>query len=134
MSPFLTSLPHQIPFRAASGARFVDEKSAVGSYAVSPADALGQAGAESQFMLFEAMAQVGGSIAFREKHEPAFLSAIDSAEIHERLVVGDAVTLRVTLDATFGRLYRFTGIAEREGVEIARARFYLAAAEENPDA
>lgn len=130
MSGFLRSLPHHIPFRAASAAQFPDERTAVGTFLVSSADELGEAQPLSQLMIFEAMAQIGGGIVFRTQHHPAFLSAIDRAELSAPFQAGDRVTIRVTFDSEFGGIRRFSGTAERDGVEIARARFYLSSSEE----
>jgi hypothetical protein len=125
VSSFLASLPHQLPFRAASSSELTGDQQATGRYFVTAGDALAEGEAISTFMLFEAMAQIGGSIAFRESHEPAFLSAIEGAELDSPLIVGDEIVIEVTLDATFGAVHRFSAKGRRDGVEIARARFYL---------
>ena len=125
MSSFLASLPHQLPFRAATTGELTGDDRAEGRYFVTAGDALAEGEPVSTFMLFEAMAQIGGSIAFRETHEPAFLSAIEGAELDTPLLVGDEVVISVTLDATFGAVHRFSAKGLRDGVEIARARFYL---------
>ncbi len=85
-------------------------------------------------MIYEAMAQIGGVLAFRDSGIPGYLSAIDSASIDGPLELGDVLRLRVMLDAEFGRIFRFSGTATREGTEFARARFYLAAPEPTENA
>lgn len=126
MTDWLRSLPHQIPFRAASSAREIDVRTIEGTFTLSANEALAEGGVVSQLMIFEAMAQIGGTLAFRNDSRPAFLSAIDRATLAAPLVAGDVVALRVTLDAEFGGVYRFSGSASRDGVEVASARFYLA--------
>lgn len=80
----------------------------------------------SEVLVVEAMAQVAGSLVFGDAGAPGFLSAIDEARFEGPLHAGDRLDLSVTLDAGFGRIHRFSGSATREGVEFARARFYLA--------
>ncbi len=79
-------------------------------------------------MLIEAMAQLGGGLVFGESAAPGFLSAIDEARIQSPPEVGDALLLRVHLEAQFGGIFRFQGEARRQGLEIASAKFYLAGA------
>lgn len=127
---WLEAIPHQIPFRAASGFERLDDKSARGIFFVTAADALTM-GLPLEMMLVEAMAQVGGGVVFGEGGEPAFLSAIDDVVIHERVAVGDRLVLHVNCDTAFGRIFRFSGRALRGEEEVARARFYLAAQEQD---
>ncbi|MHB0972499.1 MAG: hypothetical protein ACYC7A_10150 [Thermoanaerobaculia bacterium] len=124
MTGFLASLPHGIPFRAASTARRIDERTVEGSFLVTIDDALAE-GEPPFAMLVEAMAQIGGSLVFTGSAH-GYLSAIDEFSTNGVIGAGDAFTLRVTLDATFGSIHRFTGIALREGLEYGRAKFYLA--------
>lgn len=125
---WLSAIPHQIPFRAASGFERIDEKTAEGSFLPSSGDAL-FAHQPLALMVVEAMAQIGGGIVFGEGGEPAFLSAIDDVVLHDEVTPGDRLTLRVSFDSAFGRIFRFSGVALRGEVEVARARFYLAAQE-----
>jgi hypothetical protein len=126
LSRFLASLPHQIPFRAASDATVVDDRTVEGTFLWTANDALGAA---PEVMLVEAMAQVGGSLVFRDAKSPGFLSAIDDACIRGPIAVGDRLTLRVTLDASFGRIFRMSGLARNGETEAASARFYLASSD-----
>ena len=68
---WLASLPHQIPFRAASAATRVDDKTIEGVYVCTANDVM-----PSAVMAVEAMAQLGGGLAFAESPAPAFLSGI----------------------------------------------------------
>jgi 3-hydroxymyristoyl/3-hydroxydecanoyl-(acyl carrier protein) dehydratase len=118
---WLASLPHQIPFRAASAATRLDEKTIEGVYVCTMNDAM-----PSSLMAVEAMAQLGGGLAFANSHSHAFLSGIDRCEIDRVIVPGDIIRFIVTLDADFGRMFRFEGRGVIDGVEVIRGRFYLA--------
>lgn len=95
-----------------------------GRFLCSAGDALGE-GVAVDVMLVEAMAQIGGGLAFGDSSEPGFLSAIDNVQIDGPIQAGDAFDITVTLDADFSGVYRFSGIARIGEVERARARFYL---------
>ena len=77
-------------------------------------------------MLVEAMAQFAGGLVFDAQ---GFISGIDSCEILRPIEAGDVVIVAVALEADFGGIFRFSGTAAIDGVEVARGRFYLAAAE-----
>jgi len=115
---WLASLPHQIPFRAASALVRRDEKTIEGLYLCTANDALGL-----EIMVVEAMAQLGGGLALRSQ---GFLTGIDRCTVDRMPIAGDVVRIVVALDAEFGGTFRFSGTAAIDGVEIARARFYLA--------
>ena len=119
---WLASLPHQIPFRAASAATRIDDKTIEGLY-VCTADNL----MPPNVMAVEAMAQLGGGLAFTSQ---AFLTGIDGCEIDRAIEPGDVIRFVVTLDANFGGTFRFSGRGAIDGVEVIRGRFYLA----SPDA
>jgi len=72
------------------------------------------------------MAQVAGGLAFQDRRGHGFLTGVDHFEINRPLHAGDVVMLTVTLDASFGGTYRFSGTGTIAGVECARGRFYLA--------
>jgi hypothetical protein len=127
VSGWLDSLPHQIPFRAASAASIIDDRNVEGWFVCTANDALPGGGLPASFMVIEAMAQLGGGLAFRGSRANGFLSAIDDASIDSPFAAGDRVHLRVQLEADFSGIFRFRGTASREGLEVARARFYLAA-------
>ena len=119
---WLASLPHQIPFRAASAATRIDEKTIEGSYVCTADDLM-----PPNVMAVEAMAQLGGGLAFTSQ---AFLTGIDGCEVDRAIEAGDVIRFVVTLDADFGGTFRFTGSGAIDGVEVIRGRFYLA----SPDA
>jgi len=118
---WLASLPHQIPFRAASAATRIDEKTIEGVYVCTVDDTM-----PPQLMAVEAMAQLGGGLAFANSRSHAFLTGIDRCEIDRAIEAGDVIRFVVTLDADFGGTFRFTGTGTIDGVEIMRGRFYLA--------
>ncbi|HEY3055355.1 MAG TPA: hypothetical protein VGK31_05435, partial [Thermoanaerobaculia bacterium] len=116
---WLSSLPHQIPFRAASALIRKDDKSIEGKFLWTANESM-----PPQIMLIEAMAQFAGGLVFDAQ---GFLSGIDNCEIVQAIEPGDVVVVRVNVDADFGRIFRFTGTASIDGLEVARGRFYLAA-------
>ena len=118
---WLASLPHQIPFRAASAATRIDENTIEGTYVCTADDLM-----PSSLMAVEAMAQLGGGLAFANSPSHAFLSGIDHCEIDRAIEAGDVIRFVVTLDADFGGTFRFTGRGLVDGVEVIRGRFYLA--------
>ena len=116
---WLTRLPHQIPFRAASAGRQLDEKTIEGTYLCTANDQL-----PVEVMVVEAMAQLAGALVFREGH--GFLTGIDDCAIDRHIEPGDVVTFTVTLEAQFGGTYRFSGMGSVGGLQCVRGRFYLA--------
>jgi 3-hydroxyacyl-[acyl-carrier-protein] dehydratase len=116
---WLRNLPHQIPFRAASAARRIDDKTIEGEYLVTANDILPIA-----VMAVEAMAQFAGGLVFDEQ---GFFSGIDRCELVRQLEIGDVLVCTVTLEADFGGTFRFSGIGRVGGVEALRGRFYLSA-------
>ena len=117
---WLNSLPHQIPFRAASAVTSRDANSIDGAFLWTANETL-----PPEMMLIEAMAQFGGGLVF-DPARHGFVSGVDRCEIDRPIAAGDRVNVHVALDANFGGIFRFTGSAKIDGVEIARARFYLA--------
>ena len=117
---WLSSLPHQIPFRAASSVIARDSKSIDGKFLWTANDQ-----ATPEIMLVEAMAQFAGGLVFDAQ---GFISGIDSCEVTRKIEAGDVVIVHVSLEADFGRIFRFSGTASIDGVEVARGRFYLASA------
>jgi 3-hydroxymyristoyl/3-hydroxydecanoyl-(acyl carrier protein) dehydratase len=118
---WLASLPHQIPFRAASAATRIDEKTIEGVYVCTADDVM-----PTESMAVEAMAQLGGGLAFANSFSHAFLTGIDRCEIDRAIGAGDVIRFVVTLDADFGGTFRFSGTGAIDGVEVIRGRFYLA--------
>lgn len=119
---WLSSLPHQIPFRAASSVIRKDEKSIEGKFLWTADETL-----PPEVMLVEAMAQFAGGLVFESQ---GFLSGIDACEVSRAIEPGDVVICRVVLDAAFGRTFRFDATASIDGVEVGRGRFYLASSDE----
>jgi 3-hydroxymyristoyl/3-hydroxydecanoyl-(acyl carrier protein) dehydratase len=118
---WLTSLPHQIPFRAASAVIRRDERSIEGKFLWTANDL-----ATPEVMLVEAMAQFAGGLVFEAQ---GFISGIDRCEVDRPIEAGDVVMIRVGLEADFGGIFRFSGTGSIDGVEVARGRFYLAASD-----
>jgi len=116
---WLAQLPHQIPFRAASTGRRIDDKTIEGTYLCTSNDTW-----SPEIMLAEAMAQLAGGLVFREGH--GFLSGIDDWEVTRAVEPGDVVQIRVVFEAEFGGTYRFSGTGSIAGLQFARGRFYLA--------
>lgn len=114
---WLSALPHQIPFRAASAVRAIDDKTIEGVYLCTANDVL-----PAGVMAVEAMAQFAGGLVFREQ---GFLTGIDRCELVRQIEPGDVMVCTVTLEAEFGGTFRFTGTGRVDGVEVLRGRFYL---------
>lgn len=115
---WLSSLPHQIPFRAASTGRRIDDKTIEGSYLCAADD--------PQLFVAEAMAQLAGGLVF-DAARHGFLSGIDGFVLDRAVGAGDVVHIVVRLDAQLGGLFRFTATGSIDGVDVARGRFTLAA-------
>ena len=116
---WLASLPHQIPFRAASAATRIDDNTIEGSFLCTANDEL-----PLEVMAVEAMAQLAGGLVFDAQ---GFLTGIDRCELDRVIAPGDVIRFVVTLEAAFGGTFRFDGRGSVDGVEVARGRFYLAA-------
>jgi len=121
MSDWLRSLPHHIPFRAASSVSRRDETSIAGSFLCTANDTL-----TPEIMLVEAMAQFAGGLVFERQ---GFVTGIDGCEILRPIEAGDVVDIAVTLEASFGGTHRFRATGTIGGVEVVRGKFYLANAE-----
>jgi len=121
---WLRNLPHQIPFRAASAVVRRDATTISGDFVCSANDEM-----PAEIMLVEAMAQFAGGLALESR---GLLTGIDGCEIDAPILPGDRVRIDVVLEASFGGTHRFRGTASRDGVEIGRGRFYLAAGEAPP--
>lgn len=122
---WLASLPHQIPFRAASTGKRLDDHTIEGTFVCTANDLL-----SPNLMLVEAMAQLAGGLAFHATRGHGFLTGIEKCEIDRAIQPGDRVGIVVKLDVDFGGTFRFSATASIEGLECARGRFYLA----SPDA
>lgn len=118
---WLARLPHQIPFRAASAVRRIDERTIEGVYLCTANDTL-----NAEVMAVEAMAQFAGALVFESQ---GFFTGIDGCEVLQPIEPGDAIEMTVTLEADFGGMFRFSGTGRLNGVEVVRGRFYLARAQ-----
>lgn len=117
---WLSRLPHQIPFRAASAARSIGERTIEGVYLCTANDV-----ANPQVMLVEAMAQFAGGLVFESR---GFFTGVDSCEVLRVIEPGDLVEIEVTLEAEFGDTFRFRGTGHVAGVLAVRGTFYLSGA------
>lgn len=118
---WLGNLPHQIPFRAATAVRRIDETTIEGIYVCTANDIL-----PSGVMAVEAMAQFAGGLVLEDQ---GFLTGIDRCEVLREIVPGDVMVCTVSLEAAFGGTFRFSGTGQIDGVEAVRGRFYLASSE-----
>jgi 3-hydroxymyristoyl/3-hydroxydecanoyl-(acyl carrier protein) dehydratase len=116
---WLSSLPHQIPFRAASAATRRDAKTIEGAFLCTANDFLAP-----EIMVVEAMAQCGGGLVFGGTVR-GMLTGIDECVITRAIIPGDVVQIVVTHEASFGALHRFSGTGSIAGLECVRGRFYL---------
>ena len=114
---WLASLPHQIPFRAASAATRIDDRTIEGTFLCTANDAL-----PLEVMAVEAMAQLAGGLVFDAQ---GFLTGIDRCELDRAIAPGDVVRFVVTLEAEFGGTFRFGGRGSVDEVEVLRGTFYL---------
>jgi len=121
---WLSSLPHQIPFRAASAVRSREDKKITGVFLWTANDIM-----PPEIMLVEAMAQFAGGLAFHARGH-GFLTGVESCVVSRAIIPGDVITIEVTLETDFGGIFRFSGTATIDGLECGRGRFYLA----SPDA
>jgi 3-hydroxymyristoyl/3-hydroxydecanoyl-(acyl carrier protein) dehydratase len=115
---WLGNLPHQIPFRAASAVRRIDENTIEGIYVCTSNDVL-----PTGVMAVEAMAQFAGGLVLEEQ---GFLTGIDRCEVLREIVPGDVLVCVISLEAEFGGTFRFSGTGQIDGVDAVRGRFYLA--------
>ncbi len=118
---WLSSLPHQISFRAASAVIERDAKSIRGKFLWTVNELM-----TAEVMVVEAMAQFAGGLVFEAQ---GFITGIDDCEVLRPITAGDVVIVDVTLEGEFGRIFRFSGTASIDGVEVARGRFYLASSD-----
>jgi 3-hydroxyacyl-[acyl-carrier-protein] dehydratase len=116
---WLTRLPHQIPFRAASAARRIEERRICGVYVCTANDTLAP-----EIMVVEAMAQFAGGLVFEAQ---GFFTGLEGCEVLGPIAPGDVVEIEVVLEAEFGGTFRFRGIGRIGGVDAVKGRFYLAA-------
>ena len=83
-------------------------------------------------MIIEALAQASGILAFKtvkvvpDSDTRFYFVAIDNARFRKPVEPGDQMLLKVTLKRAFKGIWKFHGLAEVEGVEVASAEIMVA--------
>jgi len=83
-------------------------------------------------IIIEALAQAAGILAFKTAkvvpdHDTRFyFVAIDNARFRKPVEPGDQLMLKVTLKRAFKGIWKFHGLAEVDGVEVASAEIMVA--------
>jgi 3-hydroxyacyl-[acyl-carrier-protein] dehydratase len=83
-------------------------------------------------MLIEALAQASGILAFKtagvvpDDESRFYFVAIDKARFRKPVEPGDQVMLKVALKRAFKGIWKFSGVAEVDGVEVASAEIMVA--------
>src|SRR5260221_10511924 len=101
---WLQTLPHQIPFRAASAATRIDEATIEGTFVCTANDPL-----PFPILVMEAMAQLAGGLAFHGTRSHGFLSGVDGCTLDRAIEPGELVRFTVTMNAAFGGIFKFAG-------------------------
>lgn len=118
---WLQTLPHQIPFRAASAATRIDDTTIEGTFVCTANDPL-----PLPIMAVEAMAQLAGGLAFHGTRGHGLLNGVDGVMLHRAIEPGEIIRFHVIMTASFGGIFRFAGTGSVDGVEVIRGKFYLA--------
>ncbi len=90
-------------------------------------------------MLIEALAQAAGILAFKTAgvvpttETRFYFVAIDKARFRKPVEPGDQVLLKATLVRAFKGIWKFRGLAEVDGVEVASAEIMVAPETKVPD-
>jgi 3-hydroxyacyl-[acyl-carrier-protein] dehydratase len=83
-------------------------------------------------MIIEALAQTAGLLAFRtadvvpDSDTRFYFVAIDNARFRKPVEPGDQLILKVTLKRAFKGIWKFHGVAEVDGAEVASAEIMVA--------
>jgi len=83
-------------------------------------------------MIIEALAQAAGVLAFKtakvvpDADTRFYFVAIDSARFRKPVEPGDQLVLKVTFKRAFKGIWKFHGLAEVDGVEVASAEIMVA--------
>ncbi len=85
----------------------------------------GNGSAYPQFLLVEAMAQLGGIAAAREHGGGGILAAIDRAEFHGIARAGDTLNISVRVVKSFGPLHLVEGEVSANGKTLSTATVIL---------
>ena len=91
-------------------------------------------------MIIEALAQAAGILAFKtvgvvpDTETRFYFVAIDNARFRRPVEPGDQVLLKVTLKRAFKGIWKFHGLAEVDGAEVASAEIMVAPETKGPKA
>src|SRR5271156_2327073 len=91
-------------------------------------------------MIIEALAQAAGLLAFKtvgvvpDTETRFYFVAIDNARFHKPVEPGDQLVLKVTFKRAFKGIWKFHGVAEVEGAEVASAEIMAAPETKGPKA
>ena len=83
-------------------------------------------------IIIEALAQASGILAFKtvgvvpDKNTRFYFVAIDNARFRKPVEPGDQLVLKVTLKRAFKGIWKFHGLAEVDGAEVASAEIMVA--------
>jgi 3-hydroxyacyl-[acyl-carrier-protein] dehydratase len=83
-------------------------------------------------LIIEAMAQAAGILAFKtvkivpDENTRFYFVAIDNARFRKPVVPGDQLMMRVTVMRSFKGIWKFGGVAEVDGKEVASAEMMVA--------
>ncbi len=83
-------------------------------------------------MILEALAQAAGILAFKtagvvpDEKSRFYFVGIDGARFRKPVVPGDQLALKATFDRAMRGIWKFTTVAEVEGVEVASATMMVA--------
>jgi 3-hydroxyacyl-[acyl-carrier-protein] dehydratase len=83
-------------------------------------------------MIIEALAQASGILAFRtvnvvpDSDTRFYFVAIDKARFRKPVEPGDQIMLKATLKRAFKGIWKFHGLAEVDGMEVASAEIMVA--------
>jgi 3-hydroxyacyl-[acyl-carrier-protein] dehydratase len=91
-------------------------------------------------MIIEALAQAAGVLAFKtagvvpDIETRFYFVAIDNARFRKPVEPGDQLVLKVTLKRAFKGIWKFHGVAEVDGAEVASAEIMVAPETKGPKA
>ncbi len=91
-------------------------------------------------MIIEALAQAAGILAFKtakvvpDNDTRFYFVAIDNARFRKPVEPGDQLVLKVTLKRAFKGIWKFHGLAQVDGVEVASAEMMVAPETKEPKA
>ncbi len=89
-------------------------------------------------MIIESLAQAAGILAFKtakvvpDNDTRFYFVAIDNARFRKPVEPGDQLVLKVTLKRAFKGIWKFHGVAEVDGVEVASAEMMVAPETKGP--